>query len=83
MRKNILLTLIAALAMTACAHGPTQTPTPMLNRPATQELPEKLPPPQSGATQDLLANHVLVAKAYHQCRDLYLGLTNWLTATDP
>ena len=41
-----------------------------------------LPPPESGALMDLLANHILTAKLYHQCRDRHQGLVNWLESVD-
>ena len=83
MPRTILLLIIAALTMTACASGsqPTREPTlipPQYEMQACQELP----PPQSGAMTDLLTNHIAVAKAYHQCRDRHQGLINWLESTD-
>ena len=82
MRKHILLPLIAVLMLTACASGKTLIAAPKLGAPESLKAEcGELPPPQSGKTQDLLANHVAVAKAYHQCRDRHQGLVDWLEKT--
>lgn len=83
MPRTILLPLIAALTLTACASGTQPMQTPTLSPPESEmQQCEALPPPQSGMMQDLLANHIAVAKAYHQCRDRHLGLVQWLEKTD-
>lgn len=87
MHKHILLLLIAASMLTACASGVKPMPTPMpqlILRPAatlTQACPD-LPQPKSGKTQDLLANHVQVAKQYHKCQQNHQGLVDWLERTE-
>ena len=48
----------------------------------TQKCPDSIPDPVSGKTQDLLANHVLAMKTYHECKDRHNGLVDWLEATD-
>lgn len=84
MRKHTLVLTIAASMLTACGHGPPPmpTPTPKRNPPAalTEDCPD-LPPPKSGQKTDLLANHVLVAKQYHKCRENKQGLVNWIKET--
>lgn len=82
MPRTILL-LIAALTLTACASGGPRTTAPTLKPPEADkaECPP-LPQPKSGSLTDLLANHVAVAKQYHQCRDRHKALTDWLEKTD-
>lgn len=83
MRKLILSMTIAALMLMGCASGgpPTQTPTLSARESDKQKCLETLPDPASGKTQDLLANHVLAMKAYHECKDRHNGLVNWLEVT--
>lgn len=82
MQRTILPLLIAALTLTACASGPPPMPTPALTPPQSEMEPcPELPAPQSGEMTDLLANHILVAKAYHECRDRLQGLIDWLEKT--
>lgn len=83
MHKNILLPLIAALTLTGCALGAPPTPEPKLIPPAslTQDCGD-LPQPASGLTQDLLANHVKVAKKYKLCRDQLADLVKWKEKND-
>jgi uncharacterized lipoprotein YmbA len=83
MHRTILLPLIAALMLTACASGTQPTQMPSLLPPGSEmQQCEALPLLQSGRMQDLLANHIAVAQAYHQCRDRHQGLVQWLEATD-
>lgn len=85
MRKSILSLPIAALLLTACAHGvqPTPTPKPKLIPPASQTKDcGELPQPASGKTQDLLSNHVDVTKMYHKCRDQLRALAEWMETTN-
>ena len=83
MHRSILPLLIAALTLTACASGTQPTQTPSLTPPQSEMQPcGALPAPSTGAMTDLLTNHILVAKAYHQCRDRHQGLVNWLEKTD-
>lgn len=84
MRKHILLLLIAASTLTACASGARliATPPPKLFPPAslTANCPD-LPQPSSGKTQDLLSNHVQVTEIYHLCREQLRALVEWLETT--
>lgn len=83
MRKAILLLTIAASMLTACASGPVPMQAPKLLPPETSRATcPPLSPPESGALTDLLTNHILTAKAYHQCRDRHQALLDWLEATD-
>lgn len=85
MRKNTLLLLIAASMLTGCALGAQPTPPPKPKRIAPASLTQDcgdLPQPPTGLTQDLLANHVKVAKKYHLCRGHHADLANWLEAND-
>lgn len=85
MRRSILLALAAsaALTLTACASGGPRTMAPTLAPPAARMAPcPPLPQPASGSLTDLLANHVAVAKVYHQCRDRHQGLIDWLKVTE-
>lgn len=83
MRKPILLLTIVVSILTACASGPAPMPAPKLMPPESSLVVcPPLPPPSSGALTDLLTNHILTAKAYHQCRDLHQALIDWLEATD-
>lgn len=84
MRKHILLLLIAASTLTACASGarPTATPPPKLTVPASLTADcADLPQPTSGKTQDLLDNHVQVARIFHLCREQLRSLAQWLETT--
>lgn len=80
MLKQILSMAIAALMLTACASGVRPMPTVTLTPPASdmQKCPETIPDPASGKTQDLVANHVLAMKTYHECKDRHNGLVDWL-----
>lgn len=86
MYKHTLLLLTAALTLSACASGAPPTPTPIPKpalKPAaklTQKCPE-LPQPKTGLTQDLLVNHVQVAKLYHKCQENHEGLVDWMEKT--
>lgn len=84
-KRILLLTMMvtAALILTACASGVPRTTALTLKPPEADkaECPP-LPQPTSGSLADLLANHVTVAKAYHQCRDRHKALTDWMEATD-
>lgn len=81
MRKHILLCCVA-LTLTACASGRTPTPAPTLSPPASEMVAcSPLPPPESGQLNDLLTNHIAVAKLYHQCRDRLQALIDWLEVT--
>lgn len=81
--RNRMLLFSAALILTACASGAPRTPAPMLTPPETDMQPcQALQQPVSGQINDLLSNHIAVAKAYHQCRDRHQGLINWLEKTD-
>jgi len=83
MRKAILLLTIAASMLTACASGPVPMQAPKLLPPeASRAACPPLPLLESGALTDLLTNHILTAKAYHQCRDRHQALLDWLEATD-
>lgn len=82
MRKLILLPAIAALTLTACASGGTPIAAQKLTAPEHLKMAcPDLPQPPTGKTQDLLANHVAVAKTYHQCRERHRGLADWLEKT--
>lgn len=80
MFKRILILLAATLMATACAHGAKQTPaeppTPNLSIPAGQlAIPvDELPQPLSGQRSELLANHVVVAHAFHDVVTDYTAL---------
>lgn len=81
MRNKILL-LSAALILTACASGVMRTPAPILTPPEEDMRPcPPLPLPTSPQINDLLTNHIEVAKAYHRCRDRHQGLIDWMEAT--
>lgn len=79
----LIMMITAALTLTACASGVPRTTAPTLKPPEADkaECPP-LPQPTSGRLADLLADHVTVAKAYHQCRDRHKALTDWMETTD-
>lgn len=84
MRKNIPLLAIVVLTLTACASGGPPTPTWNLTAPEAEMQPcPALAQPRSGQTQDLLADHVATAQAYHLCREHHQGLIHWIRATNP
>jgi len=82
MSKSTLTTLLAALMLTACTFGNPPTQVPTLTAPAnlTSKCPD-LPQLQSGSLNDLLSNHIQVAKAYHECRNHHNDLADWLQKT--
>lgn len=83
MRKTILPLLIAAWMMTGCASGTPPTLAPILLPPQNLMQPcPRLTTPASGAMTDLLTNHLMTARAYHQCRDRLQGLVDWLNSTE-
>jgi hypothetical protein len=59
-------------------------PGPNLLAPAslTAQCPEQLPQPASGKKADLLANHTVAARIYHNCRKVFLGLIGWTEVSD-
>lgn len=84
MRPNsLLLPLIAALTLIACAAGSPPTEAPRLLPPAslTALPPETLPEPASPALDDLLENHIKTAGMYHRLRERFANLVQWLEAT--
>lgn len=83
MRRPPLIPLIAAFLLTACASGGPPTPAPELTPPAslTTLPPESLPQPESAHIQDLLENHIEVARLYHRTREQLRGLVEWLEQT--
>lgn len=83
MRKQAMPLLIALLMLTACASGGQPMPGLKLTPPAPQMAScPSLPQPTDTSWTALLANHIQVAKQYHQCRDNHQALVNWLQATD-
>ncbi|WP_293766369.1 hypothetical protein [uncultured Aquitalea sp.] len=82
MSKSTLIPLLAVLMLTACASGNPPTLAPTLTVPAnlTAKCPD-LPLLQSGSLNDLLSNHIQVAKAYHECRNHHNDLADWLKKT--
>ena len=83
MPRRILLPLFAALTISACAGGATQTGGPLLMPPAhlTALPPETLPQPASGHLDDLETNHIETAGIYHRTRERYKALVEWLERT--
>lgn len=79
LKRKLLLMMIAAWMMTACASGAQPTPEPNLLAPAslTTACPAALPQPVSGQRSELVKNHAAVARIYHKCRQLFLGLIGW------
>lgn len=83
MPRRILLPLLAALTISACAGGTMPTEGPLLIPPAhlTALPPETLPQPASGHLDDLEANHIETAGIYHRARERYKALVEWLERT--
>lgn len=83
MLKKLLPLMIAAWMLTACASGAQPTQEPNLLAPAslTAACPAQLPQPASGKPADLLANHTVAARIYHNCRKWFLGLIGWTEVT--
>ena len=82
-KPMLSLMLAVTLTLTACASGKPRTPGPTLTVPEADKAPcETIPQPKDGSQTELLANHVMTAKLYHQCRDRHQGLINWLESTD-
>lgn len=68
--RRLLLSITTCCLMTACVSGalPTPAPEPIPVKPEANltAVPLPLPQPATGRIQDLEANHVQVARAYHQ-----------------
>lgn len=82
MTRLTLLTLASCLLI-GCAAGPMRTSAPDLKVPPPANLtapPAPLPPPASGLVPDLEANHLQVARAYHQLASQLCRLLEYLEA---
>lgn len=80
---RLLPLMLASCLLTACAAGPMRTPAPELKVPPPPNLtapPAPLPPPASGRVPDLEANHLQVARAYHQLASQLCRLLEFLEA---
>jgi len=79
---RLTLWMAACCLLAACAAGPQPTlvplaPEPPLTVPPQASLlvpPAPLPQPTSGRMRDLEANHLQVARAYHQLASQLCGL---------
>lgn len=78
MYRLILMTLIA-LGLTGCVSGAQLTPTAPKRYPPPNLTAQcqALPDPASAKGTALLANHVAVARLYHECKDRHRGLAEW------
>jgi hypothetical protein len=79
--RRLILSMLAACLLNACALGPTPMPAPALVIPPPPNLtapPQPLPMPLSGQMRDLEANHRQVAKQYHQLARQLCGLLSFL-----
>lgn len=80
------LLMLASCLLTACAAGPTPMPAAPIRVPPPASLttaPQRLPPPASGRLRDLEANHLQVARAYHQLASQHCRLLEFLEAAKP
>ena len=78
---RLMLWTLACCLLTACAAGPMRTPVPDIPVPPPANLtapPAPLPPPASGRVPDLEANHLQVARAYHQLASQLCRLLEFL-----
>lgn len=78
---RLLLLIAASCLLTACAAGPMPMPVPELKVPPPANLtapPPPLPAPASGRLRDLEANHLQVARAYHQLASQLCRLLEFL-----
>lgn len=92
----LLLFVIAVWMMTGCASGgrrtPMMIPASMPSLPVCLPRPmppaaltqgcEALPPPTGAGLPELLANHLAVARRYHECRDRQMGLADWVLTNE-
>ncbi len=80
MQRLTLWTAVCCL-MSACASGPPPMPARPLAVPPpanTTVAPQPLPPPRSGRVPDLEANHLEVARRYHQLTSRHCRLLQHL-----
>jgi hypothetical protein len=85
MRRLILSTAVSCL-LSACVHGPTPMPAPPISVPPpanTTAPPQQLPLPRSGRVPDLEANHLAVARLYHQLANQHCRLLAHLQIHPP
>lgn len=85
-RQPLLTLLLASCLLSACAAGPQPMPASPIKVPPPANLtvpPQPLPPPASGKTRDLEANHQQVARAYHQLASQVCRLLAFLQAQPP
>lgn len=75
--SRLIPILLIASTLTACASGPTPMPAPRMPPAGLTTRCPALPPPASGQSANLLANHVEIALLYHQCRDRHSALSDW------
>ncbi len=77
---KLILMILFAWTLTGCGSGPQ--PTPAISRPVPANLMVDCPPPPPAPTTfrgaDLLVNHVVALRAYHDCRQLHRGLVEWV-----
>ena len=82
-----LLALMCALSMlTACASGtPPIVGHLTVTAPAAvmQECPPPPGPLQTGNRPELLQNHALAMKQYHQCTELNRAKAEWIRKVNP
>jgi hypothetical protein len=84
-----MLAVACALMMTACASTTPpigeNSPPRIRQRPVQADLEECQAPPEAkdGSRAEVLANHVLVAKAYYDCQERHRALSEWVKRNEP
>lgn len=81
--SRLILILALAWMQTACVSGPAPIPGPSRQPPPPDLLTPfpPLPQPASAMGPDLLANHVMAAALYHECRARHGTLAEWAVMT--
>lgn len=77
---------LASCLLIGCAAGPPPMPVEQIKVPPPASLtapPQTLPPPASGSMRDLEANHLEVARLYHQMAAQLCSLLAFLELSDP
>lgn len=83
-----MLAVACALMMTACASTTPpigeNSPPRIRQRPPQADLAEcqVLPEAKDGSRSEILSNHVLVSKAYHDCLERHHALAEWVKRND-
>lgn len=83
--RSVLAWLTLTLALTACASGTrgTRVPPPQIDPALLIKAPEQLPPATGPQLRELIGNHRLVTKRYHETAAQLNALIETVTPQEP